>query len=160
MITFIALSFFILGARVAVASQLPHFLNFNQLMLILWLGWSVCKYVCMYVSKYVCNMYVFKYVTLSSFHQYLLNNSLKLHKTLHEYYYRECRHFCFSRLWPQRSNKSSIIKICYETSFFICISGSIFLNLSKLCNNVNIGYAVILPIHDFHLRGQTNVAYV
>ena len=25
--------------------------------------------------------------------------------------------------------------------------------------NVNIGYA-ILPFHDFHLRGQTNVAYV
>ena len=26
--------------------------------------------------------------------------------------------------------------------------------------NVNKGYAVILPCHDFHNRGQTNVAYV
>ena len=51
------------------------------------------------------------------------------------------------------------IKICYETSSFIYISGSIFLNLSKHCMNVNVGYAVILPFHDFHLRGQTNVAY-
>ena len=26
--------------------------------------------------------------------------------------------------------------------------------------NVNIGYAVILPFHDVHLRGQINVAYI
>ena len=26
--------------------------------------------------------------------------------------------------------------------------------------NINIGYAVILPFHDFHLGGQTKVAYI
>ena len=30
----------------------------------------------------------------------------------------------------------------------------------KLCININIGHAVILPFHDFHLRGQTIVAYI
>ena len=50
---------------------------FNQLMLILWLGWLICKYVCMYVIKYVC-----KYVRLSSFHLYLRNHPLKLNKAL------------------------------------------------------------------------------
>ena len=53
---------------------------FNQLMLILCLGWSVCKYVCMYVCKYVC-----KYETLSSFHLYFLNHALKLNQISHEY---------------------------------------------------------------------------
>ena len=66
---------------------------FNQLMLILWLGWSLCMYLC----KYVC-----KYVTLSSPHLYLRNHTLKLNQTLHEYLFRVCRHFTFSRLSPQR----------------------------------------------------------
>ena len=52
------------------------------------------------------------------------------------------------------------IKICYETSSFIFISGSIFSNLTKLCINVYIGIAVILYFQDLNLRGQTNVAYV
>ena len=54
--------------------------------------------------------------------------------------------------------KVAYIKICYETSSFICISRSIFWNLTKLCMNVDIGCAVILPFHDFHLRGQINIA--
>ena len=44
-------------------------------------------------------------------------------------------------------------------ALFICISRSIFWNFKKLCRNVNIGYAVILPFGDFDLRGQTNVAW-
>ena len=83
------------------------FLNyiFNQLILILWLGWSVCMYVCMYV--YVCKCVSMKRLAL-----------------------------------------------------FICISGTILWNLIKLCMNIILGYAVILPFKDFYLRGQTNVAYV
>ena len=45
-------------------------------------------------------------------------------------------------------------------ALFICISGTIFWNLIKLCRNITLGFAVILPFHDLHLRGQTNVAYV
>ena len=49
-------------------------------------------------------------------------------------------------------------------ALFICISWTMLWNLSKvkLCINIDIGYAhaVILPFHDFHLRGQTNMAYV
>ena len=55
-----------------VISQTLRKMVFNQLMLILGLGWSVC-------------MYVSKYVTRSSFHLYFLNNALKLEQTLHEY---------------------------------------------------------------------------
>ena len=43
-------------------------------------------------------------------------------------------------------------------ALFICISWTIFWNLIKLCMNINIGYAVILPFHDFHL--STKVAYI
>ena len=54
--------------------------------------------------------------------------------------------------------KVAYIKILLKTTSFICVSGSVFLNLSKLGMNVNIGYAVILPFLYFHLRSQTNVA--
>ena len=56
--------------------------------------------------------------------------------------------------------KVAYLKICHKTSSFICISGSMFWNLTKPCKNVNIGYAVILPFHAFHTRGKINVAYV
>ena len=63
-------------------------------MLILWLGWSVCKSECM------------------------------------------------SRL-----------------ALFIYIFGSNIQNFTKLCKNINIGYAVIFGFHTFHRKGQTKVAY-
>ena len=56
--------------------------------------------------------------------------------------------------------KVAYINICCKPSSFICISGCIFWNLTKLCMNVNKVYAVILDFHDFHLRGQASVAYV
>ena len=56
--------------------------------------------------------------------------------------------------------KEAYIKICYKTLSFIGISGSMFWNLTELCMNIDIGYAVILPFHDFPLRGQTNVSYI
>ena len=34
------------------------------------------------------------------------------------------------------------------------------LKLNKTCMNINKGHAAILPFHDFHLRGQTKVAYI
>ena len=43
-------------------------------------------------------------------------------------------------------------KICCKTSSCICISGSIFWNLTKHCMNFNIDYAVILLFYDFHLK--------
>ena len=45
-------------------------------------------------------------------------------------------------------------------ALFICIFGSNFRNLTKICMNINIGYTVILASHIFHLRGQTKVAYI
>ena len=56
--------------------------------------------------------------------------------------------------------KVAYIKICCKSSSFICISGSRFWNLTKLCMNVDKVYAAILLFHDFHLGGQTSVAYV
>ena len=45
-------------------------------------------------------------------------------------------------------------------ALFICISGTILWNLMKLCTDINLGYVVILPLYDFDLKGQTNVAYL
>ena len=41
-------------------------------------------------------------------------------------------------------------------ALFICIQPEP--NQTLHCMNIILGYAVILPFHDFHLRGQTNVA--
>ena len=71
-----------------------------------------------------------------------------------------CSDFTFSHNVNIRGQtKVEYIKICYKTSSFIWISGSIFWNLTKLCMNVNEGYAVLI-FHDLHLRGQTNLTYV
>ena len=51
--------------------------------------------------------------------------------------------------------KVAYMKICCKPSSFIWTSGSIFWNLTKLCMNVKIGYAVILLFHDFHFGGKT-----
>ena len=58
-------------------------------------------------------------------------------------------------LWGQTN--VAYIKMCYKTSTFICISGTIFWNLTKLCINVNIEYAVILLFYDFPLRAEVKL---
>ena len=119
---------------------------FNQLIPILWLGWSV--------SKYVSNRRIALFICIS---ETILWNLIKL-----------CMHvdigyaviLFFHDVQLRGQTNVAYIKICYKTSFFICISRSIFWNLPKLCMNFNIEYAVILLFQDFHLRGQTTVAYV
>ena len=66
----------------------------------------------------------------------------------------------FRDFHPRGQANVAYIKICYKTLSFICISGSIFWNLIKLCMNFIIEYVAILLFHDFHLRGQANVAYI
>ena len=52
----------------------------------------------------------------------------------------------------------SMYESMYETlsSFHLYIRNHTF----KLFMNINIGYAVIFSYHDFHLAGQTKVAYI
>ena len=55
------------------------------------------------------------------------------------------------------------VSMCVSMSrlaLFIYISETRLWNVIKLCMNISIGYAVILRFHDFHLRGQTKVAYI
>ena len=125
---------------------------FNQLMLILWLGWSVCMYVSMYIWKYVCHTSRLAFFICIS--GTILWKLIKLCMNINLWY---AVILPFHDLHLRGKKKCGI---CINISSFICISGSIFWNFTKLCMNVNIEYAVILPFHDFHLRGKTNVAYV
>ena len=53
------------------------------------------------------------------------------------------------------------MKVCMSRfALFICISGSIFWNLTKLWMIVIIGYAVILPFYDFHLKHPLLLRYI
>ena len=88
------------------------------------------------------------YVTLSSFHLYLLNHLWNLIKFFMNINVGYAVIFPFHDFHLRGKKKVAYIKICYKTSSFSCISGSIFWNLTKLCVNINIGYAVILPFHD------------
>ena len=54
-------------------------------------------------------------------------------------------------------------------SIQVCMYVSMYVSMSRLANhtlklnqtlNIIIGYAVDLSFHEFHLRGQTNVAFV
>ena len=54
------------------------------------------------------------------------------------------------------------MKVClFETlsSFHLYLLNHA-LKLNQTLQNINIRYAVILPLHDFHLRGQTKVTYI
>ena len=125
---------------------MSSYVFFNQLMLILWLGWLVCMYEGMKrLALFIC------------ISETTLWNLIKLCMNINIGYAVILRFHDF-HLGGQ--TKVAYIKICCKPSSFICISGSIFWNLTKLCTNVKIGYAVILPFHDFHLGGQTKVAYI
>ena len=60
----------------------------------------------------------------------LLNHPLKLNQTLHEYQYKVCRHFTFSRLSPQW-----VYRLCLDFSFIYCTYASLntgFIKFIKL----------------------------
>ena len=58
------------------------------------------------------------------------------------------------------SMKVSMYVSMKRLALFICSSGTFIWNWMKLCMNINIEYAVILRFDDFHLGGQTKVAYI
>ena len=104
--------------------------------------------------------------TLSLFHLYLRIRYLKLNFFI--YHYRVCRHFIFSQLSPQRSNKSSIcINILYITPFIINLYFNIWLKDNKTnfactmyCTYIYIENANISSLYNFHIWGQTNIIFV
>ena len=129
--------------RIQILTLLRYERVFTQLMLILWFGWSVCKYVCMKVRMYVwksrlvlfiCNsgtiLWNFVWISIQGMPSfYLFTTFTSEVKQMWNMYKYAIKHH-LSSVSPETLYE------CY------------------------IEYAVILPFHDFHLRGQTNVAYV
>ena len=102
-------------------------------MRILWLGWSVSKYVCMSrVALFIC---------ISGT---MLWNVIKLCMNINIGY---SVILPFHDIYLRGQTKVAYIKVCYKSLSFICISRSIF--WTKLCMNVNIGCAVNLPFNGF-----------